>query len=97
MNTISEREFLGTVIRLLARNREMSLGQIRNSTRNFRKRRRISNDSLFSVMRHYVDAGMIAELERKGHMIYASKEIKDMLVKIPRRLKWIHRNLRKRR
>ena len=77
----TKREFLGTVIRLLARNREMSLGQIRNSTRNFRKRRRISDDSLFSVMREYVDAAMIAQVERKGRVVYACLEIKDMLVK----------------
>ena len=78
MNTISEREFLGTVIRLLARNREMSLGQIRNSTRNFRKRRRISNDAVFGILRRYVEEGLIGIIERNSHMIYASKEIEDM-------------------
>lgn len=82
----TKREFLGTVIRLLARNREMSLGQLRNSTRQFRKRRRISDDSLFSVMREYVDAALIAQVERKGRVVYACLELKDMLVKSSRAL-----------
>lgn len=78
MNPVSEREFLGTVIRLLARHGEMSLGQIRNSTRQFRSRRRISNDAVFGILRNYVEQGFVGLVERNSHMIYASKETEDM-------------------
>jgi DNA-binding transcriptional regulator YhcF (GntR family) len=77
MQDITEKQFLGTVLRLLASG-EMTLGRIVNSTRHFRKRRRINDDVVFSILRRFVENGVIGQTIRKGRIAFVSKSLEEM-------------------
>lgn len=72
MNPVSEQEFMATVLKLLARNGRMTIGQIRNRTRAFRRRRRIANETVFKLLENYIDTGLIKHIEISGRVAYAS-------------------------
>lgn len=73
MNVISEQELLGTVLKLLSKNQCMTIGQIRNSTRSFCKRRRIPVRAVFEAVEKFVDSGLLKRtVNEHGRVAYSS-------------------------
>lgn len=73
VNIASEQEFFGSVVKMLAKYPRLTLGQIRNSTRAFRRRRRIPAESVFGILEGFVRNGWLKRTEINGRIAYATR------------------------
>lgn len=73
MNQAHEVEFLGTVLKLLARNECLTLAQIVHKTRTMRRTRRITPAMVFPVLEKYVEGDYIKRTVHRSKLVYMSK------------------------
>lgn len=73
MNQAHEVEFLGTVLKLLARNECLTLAQIVHKTRTMRRTRRITPAMVFPVLEKYVEGDYIKRTVHRSKLVYMSR------------------------
>lgn len=73
MNQAHEVEFLGTVLKLLARNECLTLAQIVHKTRTMRRTRRITPAMVFPVLEKFVEGDYIKRNVHRSKLVYMSK------------------------
>jgi hypothetical protein len=75
MNKSDEIAYLGRVISLLGRHQQLSLGEIKNKTRAFLRKRHQTDSSVFNTLELYVTQGMLARKVYKSRIYYTLSEM----------------------
>jgi hypothetical protein len=85
MNKQDEVVYLGRIISLLARHEFLTLGEIKNKTRAFIRKRHQTDSSLFNTLELFVTQGMLVRQVRKSRIYYALADIQQKPVVLPQR------------
>lgn len=71
MNKADETVYLGRIISLLGKHQQLTLGEIKNKTRHFLRKRHQTDSSLFNTLELFVTQGVLTRKVYKSRIYYA--------------------------
>lgn len=75
MNKADETVYLGRIISLLGKHQQLTLGEIKNSTRAFLRKRHQTDSSLFNTLELFVTQGLLRRKVHKSRIYYTLSEL----------------------
>lgn len=75
MNKADELVYLGRIISLLARHEQLTLGEIKNKTRSFLRKRHQTDSSVFRTLESFCKLGVLRQTVHRSRIYYELDEL----------------------